>query len=431
MEGNHQTYEIAYNVFEDQFGAREQIEGSGGHIHHNIWKNIKDSLLPRLHELLESGQFVGGPYVKEFESKFKNYIGSLNAISCNSGTDGLWLALKALDAQPGSIILTTPFSFIASSSEIKALECSPVFIDVDESYNICPKKINLWLKSNCNIINNKTIHKKTGQEISGIISVNIFGQCADYEHINYITKKFNLWLIEDACQSVGAHINNRKSGTFGDISCFSLYPTKNLGAYGDGGIITTDREDLAQKIARLKNHGRKTHYEYEFHGINSRLDSIQALVGSTKLENLDKLNSRRREIAQIYNKRLSKLQFIKTPQEINGYHVYHQYSIEVIDNNNNNNIINRAVLINHLNLHGIGTNIVYPKVLYSADYLKPDKILENICHRAEKLASRVLSLPIWPQLTNSEIEFVCKTIEEITIISSIPRKIGKERELSK
>jgi len=371
------------------------------------WNGLKKTFTPRITTLLEKNQFVGGVYVDEFEKQFAKYINSLHAISCNSGTDALWLALRALEITPNSIVLTTPFSFIASSSEIVAHNAYPVFIDVDESYNICPQKIETWLKLHGTIRNNQTIHKKTGAPIVGIITVDLFGQCANYHAIKSIADTWNLWIIEDACQAIGAHINKFKAGTLGDISCFSLYPTKNLGVCGDGGVLTTNNTTLAQKLLKLRNHGRIAHYNYECHGKNSRLDAIQALIATEKLAFIDSWNTRRREIAHTYTKRLSNLPFIKTPPEICGYHVYHQYSIQVAA---------REMLQEHLSKKNIGTNIFYPKTLDQIPFLKPPKELETKCPVAHQITKNILSIPIWPELTNHEVDYVCSCLEKASIL---------------
>jgi len=385
------------------------------------WDKISDYFTPELQKLLQKNLFVGGPYVSTFEQEFSTYIGAQHAISCNSGTDALWLALKALEVEPNTIVLTTPLSFIASSSEIVAHRANPVFIDVDESYNISSKKIDSWLKLNCKKWikstcrkNGRTIHIETGLPVSGIITVDLFGQCADYEKIKATAKAWGLWIIEDACQAVGAHINGKKAGTFGDISCFSLYPTKNLGVFGDGGVMTTDDPHLAEKLFRLRNHGRKNHYEYEHYGINSRLDAIQALAATKKLSILNQLTERRREIARIYNERLSQLPFIKLPKETIGYHVYHQYCIEVIDEHGRSC---RDELKTHLAEHKIGTNIFYPKTLSSINFLKPPKELEENCPLAEKVTKTILALPIWPELTDEEVNHICTVL-----IEAVPQK---------
>jgi len=375
------------------------------------WNAIKDQLVPSLYNLLESNQFIGGPHVTEFEKQFAKYTTATHAISCNSGTDALWLALKALDIQPHSIVLTTPLSFIASSSEIIAHNAYPLFIDIDESYNISPKKIEDWLKSNAIMRNNKAFHKVTDCLIAGIIPVDLFGQCVDHTKIKAIAQEWNLWIIDDASQAIGAHLNNEKIGTFGDITCISCYPTKNLGAYGDGGVLTTNNKRLAQKLQKLRNHGRKSHYNYECYGINSRLDAIQALVLTQKLGLLDKANTRRREIASMYNKRLANMPFIKTPQETTGYHVYHQYAILIEDANK---VITRDTLKQHLETNGIGTNIYYPKALYNIPYLKPHEVLKTDCPNTDHAIQNILALPIWPELTNEEVNTICSCIEELS-----------------
>lgn len=370
------------------------------------WNTIKDDLNDKIIKLLESSKFIGGSYVKEFEKEFARYTKSLHAISCNSGTDALWLAMKALEIKPNSIVLTTPLSFIASSSEIISHNAYPTFIDIDESYNISPKKIEDWLKSNVTVLNNKAFHTKTKLPVVGIITVDLFGQCADYNKIKSIAKEYNLWIIEDACQAVGAKIDDKKAGNFGDISCFSLYPTKNLGVCGDGGILTTNNPNLAEKLFMLKNHGRKSHYNYQFYGRNSRLDAIQALVATEKLKLLDSWNKRRREIAHTYTKQLSKLDFIKTPEEHLGYHVYHQYCIEIQDER-----ITRDSLQAYLKENNIGTNIYYPKALYEIDFLVPRKDLLTDCPRTKAATKNILALPIWPELTDEEVGWVIKQIE--------------------
>jgi dTDP-4-amino-4,6-dideoxygalactose transaminase len=385
------------------------------------WQTVKKTINPKLQTLYESNQFIGGPYVSNFETSFAKYTGSSHAISCNSGTDALWLALKALEINPQSIVLTTPFSFIASSSEIAAHNAHPIFIDVDGSYNISPKKIESWLKINGTIRNNQTFHKKTNFPIVGIITVDLFGQCADYKKIKTIANEWNLWIIEDACQAIGAHINNKKAGTFGDISCFSLYPTKNLGAYGDGGVMTTNNNELAEKLTKLRNHGRASHYNYEMLGRNSRLDAIQALIATEKLQLLDDANNRRRKIAHTYSKRFKNLPYIKIPTEQVGHHVYHQYCVEVVGE-----VVDRNFLQNHLSSQGVGTNIFYPKALNDIPFLQPPAALATKTPITKKLTQNILALPIWPELTDSEVNYICDCVE-----SALPLAERRVRDLGK
>ena len=370
------------------------------------YKKNKHLILNSIQNVLESQNFIGGPFVQEFEKKFTDYVSTKYTVSCNSGTDALWLSLKTLDLAKNSLVLTTPFSFIASSSEIVSLDAHPIFIDVDpETYNIAPEKIKIWLKNNAYKKNGQTLHKQTGFPVAGIITVDIFGQCTDHQKIKDITDEWNLWIIQDACQAVGAvDQNGKKAGTHGDISCFSFYPTKNLGAYGDAGCCTTSNKFLAEKLMQLRNHGRKSHYNYEQHGINSRLDGIQAAILRVKLNNLDKWNNKRRRIAEVYNQKLANLDFIKLPQEVNGKHVYHQYCIQVLPP------LNRDQFAKELNKFGVGTNIYYPKTLNEIEFLNADKRFKTECPVAQNLTKTILALPIWPELELQEVEYICDKV---------------------
>ena len=371
------------------------------------YKQNKIKIKNSIANVLDTQKFIGGSFVQDFEKNFSNYINSKFAVSCNSGTDALWIALKALDIQKNSIVITSPFSFISSSSEIVAHKSHPVFIDIEkDSYNIDPKKISSWINENTEFINNKLVHKNTNFPVVGIITIDIFGQCAGYEKIKSIADKYNLWIIEDACQAVGSiDESNKKAGTLGNISCFSFYPTKNLGAFGDGGCCTTNDESLFEKLICLRNHGRKSHYNYSMQGINSRLDGIQAAVLSEKLKFINKLNNSRRKIAKIYNEKLSKLNSIKLPKEINGFHTFHQFCIQIPKN--------RDLFAQYLKEEGIGTNIYYPKSLNQIEFLNIDKRLKTDCSISENLTQTILALPIWPELEIKEVEYICDIIKKV------------------
>ncbi len=368
-------------------------------------KKYKNSINEKIQNVLENQAFIGGTIVADFEKNFSKYLNATHAISCNSGTDALWMALKALKLKKNEIVLTTPFSFIASSSEIVAHGGHPVFIDIDsQTYNIDPIKIEKWINEECD---SNLIHKTTGYKVVGILPVDIFGQCADYKKIKEIAQKHNLWIIQDACQSVGSYDSEKTfAGNHGDISCFSFYPTKNLGAYGDGGSCTTNNSELAEKLMRIRNHGRKSHYNYIEHGINSRLDGIQAAVLTEKLNYLDNLNDKRREFAAIYNKELSNISNIKLPIPVNGKHVYHQYCIELLG-------VGREIIINELKEKGVGSNIYYPKGLNQIEFLNADERLKNNCPISNSLTQNILALPVWPELETKEVEYVCKQVKDI------------------
>ncbi|KKP24369.1 MAG: Pleiotropic regulatory protein [candidate division TM6 bacterium GW2011_GWF2_28_16] len=369
----------------------------------------KANIVSKINEVLDAQAFIGGKFVEEFETNFAKYTNAKYAISCNSGTDALLMALDVIGLQKNEIVLTTPFSFIASSSEIVALEAHAVFIDIEEkTYNIDPVKIENYINNNCEFKNNNVIEKKTGYKVAGILPVDIFGQCADYEKINLIAKKYNLFVIQDSCQAVGSvDKNNIQAGNHGDITCFSFYPTKNLGAYGDGGACTTNNPELAEKLLRYRNHGRKSHYNYIEHGINSRLDGIQAAILSEKLNLLDNLNNRRREIASIYNKELAGLNNIILPQEINGKHVYHQYCIKLEN-------IDREAFMQELKNRGVGTNIYYPKGLNNIDFLTTDSRVKTNCTISDSLTETIVALPVWPELEAQEVFYICEQVKETT-----------------
>ncbi len=389
------------------------------------YKKNKDQILKSIETVLDTQQFIGGTFVQKFETNFSKYVKAQHTISCNSGTDALLLALKALNTKSNSIVITTPFSFIASSSEIVTLGAHPVFIDIDpKTYNLDPDKINSWIKTNCETINDKLIHTQTKYPVSGIITVDIFGQTADYKKIKNIANKNNLWIIEDACQAVGSiNKNSKTAGTLGDISCFSFYPTKNLGAYGDAGCCTTNNSILAEKLLRLRNHGRKSHYNYVEHGINSRLDGIQAAILNTKLKKLDEYNNARINIAKIYNNQLSGLTYIKLPENIDGKHVYHQYCLEILSP------LNRDLFAQQLKEKGVGTNIYYPKTLNEISFLNTDPRLENDTPISQNLTKTILALPIWPELTKEEVEYVCEKVKEVS--QNITRTESVQEHLNK
>lgn len=391
-------------------------------------KNLEEKINKSFQTILENKQFVGGTFVETFEKKLSKYLNVNHTITCNSGTDALWLALKAIEVNKNEIVLTTPFSFIASSSEIVAHGAHPVFIDIDTStFNIDTDKMKIWLEKNCTIKNGITWHNQTGYKVTGIVTVDIFGQCANYKEIKAIADKWNLWIVEDACQAIGAQIEGKMAGTLGDIACFSFYPTKNLGVFGDGGCCTTNNAMLAEKIYKLRNHGRASHYHYEFLGRNSRFDGIHAAILSEKLDVLDNYTTSRQSIASTYDKKLNKLKNIILPKHKTGKHVYHQYCIQAIDQNGN---IFRDELQKELQAHGVGTRVFYPQTLQEIDFLNTDKRLKTDCPIADKLTKSILALPVWPELTKEEVLYVCDKVVEICNSKLLKKINGKETQTS-
>lgn len=369
----------------------------------------KQQYLAALEQVLDQQAFIGGPFVAQFEKQLATYLGSTFVIGCNSGTDALWMALHALHTPPNAIIITTPFSFIASSSEIAGHKAHPLFIDIEEStFNINPYQVARWLEKNAYVDGKRTLHKTTGYPIVGIVPVDIFGQCANYQILYEIAETWGLWIIEDAAQSVGASYGAKKAGSFGNISALSFYPTKNLGAFGDAGACATDDPILAERLLQIRHHGRKANYDYEELGINSRLDAFQAVVLGLRLQELDSLNERRRAIAKIYHRELAGIPSVQLPIECIGTHVYHQFTVIVRDANGNSM---RSELEKHLANLGIQTRIFYPQSLQTIPFLRTHPALVTNCPMTDMVVASCLSLPMWPELTNEEIISVCDGIK--------------------
>lgn len=371
-------------------------------------QQIESTILQRLSHILQTQQFIGGTIIDSFEKELASYLGAEFAVSCNSGTDALWLALKALNLQKGSIVLTTPFSFIASASEVAAHEAHPVFIDIDPvTLTLCPKALEQWLTKSTRRKDNKTIHIATGMPVVGMIPVDLFGHCADYQALRDIADAWGLWIVEDACQSIGSKMkeSGKMAGVLGDIAAISFYPTKNLGAFGDAGACVTNNPELAQRLVQLRNHGRASHYNYEELGINSRMDCMQAVVLSEKLKHLDTYNRHRRTLAARYHELLHDVAGLTLPAETFSTHVYHQYGVRLASK------AMRDSLITYLEEKGIGTRVFYPELLSSIPFLATQPSLTEACSLAQKAVDTIICLPIWPELTLEDIDYVAATIK--------------------
>ena len=355
------------------------------------YKSIKEEIDEAIERVLESAVFIGGKEVEEFEKEVAQFCGVKYAIGVNSGTDALFLSLKALDIKQGDEVITTPFTFIATAEVIANLGAKPVFVDINhETFNIDSSKIE------------KAITQKT----KAIIPIHLFGQMADMDEIMEIARKHNLYVIEDAAQAIGAEYMGRKAGTIGDFGCFSFFPSKNLGAYGDGGMIITDNDKLAEKISLLKNHGSspKEKYLNLIIGTNSRLDAIQAAILRVKLKYLSKWSKKRAEKADYYSKNLRGIGDIIVPITLSDRnHIFHQYTIRTKF---------RDKLQKYLNEQGVPAMIYYPLPLH----LQP--AFEYLNHKqgnfpeSEKAAKEVLSLPIYPELLEKDQNLIIEKIKE-------------------
>ncbi|MCX8034369.1 MAG: DegT/DnrJ/EryC1/StrS family aminotransferase [Thermodesulfovibrio sp.] len=340
--------------------------------------NIKEEILECINEILESSHYILGENVKNFEEEVKTYLGVKEAVGVASGTDALHLALRALNIGKGDEVITTPFTFFATIEAIVYVGAKPVFVDIEEeTYNIDPYKI----------------EEKITPNTKAIIAVHIFGCPANMEKINEIAKKYGLKVIEDAAQAFGAKIKDIKIGSLADIGCFSFYPSKNLGCFGDGGMIVTNSVDLAEKIRILRNHGSPGRYIHDTIGLNSRLDEIQAGILRVKMKYIDQYNELRRKKAAIYTNFLNDI--VITPKEpLNAYHVYHLYSIRSKE---------RDRIKEMLYNHGFPSVVYYPIPMHLQGALKFLGYKEGDFPITEAVSKEILSLPLYPELPEEEV----------------------------
>lgn len=361
------------------------------------YKTIQDEVNACVQAVLASGRYIGGSTVEAFEQDFGEYIGVRETIPCNSGTDALFLALRALNIGPGDEVITTPFTFIATAEMISAVGATPVFVDIDA------KTSNLDIEQIPNAITEKT---------KAIIPVHLFGQPLDMTRLMAVAKSYHLAVIEDCAQATGATWQGQKVGSIGDIGCFSFFPTKNLGACGDGGAVTTQDPALAKAMRIIKEHGQSTRYSSDTIGINSRLDALQAAILRIKLRYLDTWNQQRHTLAKRYHQLLYPLSEIITPQEIpSGESVWNQYTIRV-QGPLNSEIKPRDYLRNYLQEQGIGSMIYYPIPLHQQPVYQYLGYQANQFPIVERVCQEVLSLPLFPELSPEQQDQVITAIKE-------------------
>jgi len=351
---------------------------------HAQYMSIKDKIDKAISGVVESGFFILGENVRKFESEFSKYCSVNHGAGVASGTDALKIALLACGVRYGDEVITTPLSAIATSFSITHIGATPVFVDVDETYNIDVNKIE------------ENINKKT----KAILPVHLYGNPCDMDVILEIAKKHDLKVIEDASQAHGAEYKGKKVGGLADAAAFSFYPTKNLGCYGDGGIILTNDEEIAERAFLLRNYGQTKRYEHTIRGFNSRLDEIQAAVLLVKLKHLDEWNDARRKNAKLYIKLLDGSTVITPIEREYVKHVYHQFVIRTEQ---------RDKLKKFLESNGVLTDIHYPKPIYMqkayADLgIKSMPIVEGF-------TKKILSLPIYPELKKEQIETIVRLIK--------------------
>ncbi|NER94658.1 MAG: DegT/DnrJ/EryC1/StrS family aminotransferase [Symploca sp. SIO1B1] len=369
------------------------------------YNQIKDEVQAAINTVLASARFIMGPEVKQFEEEVATYLGVKHAIGVNSGTDALVIGLRALGIGEGDEVITTPFSFFATAESISNVGAKPVFVDVDaKTFNLDPK----------------AIQEKITPRTKAILPVHLYGNPAPMGQIREIAQNNGLKVVEDCAQSFGAkyfgncstcqgscseavraEIQGKFTGTIGDVGGFSFFPSKNLGAYGDGGLVTTNDDAVAEVARMLRVHGAKKKYHNEVLGYNSRLDTLQAAILRVKLKYIDQWNQGRCRVAQQYNDLLAGIEGLVTPELSNG-HVFHQYTVRVLAGK-------RERVKEYLAEQGIGSMVYYP---VPQDRLPIYQGLYEVCAVSQQLAGEVLSLPIWPELETETIKLIVETLKQ-------------------
>ena len=358
--------------------------------------HIKEDIDRSIQAVIDSAAFIKGPAVISFQKNLEQYTGAKHVIPVGNGTDALQIALMALGLQPGDEVITPTFTFIATAEVVALLGLKPVVVDVD------------WDTMNISV---EAVRKAITPRTKAIVPVHLFGQCADMEALMAIAKKHNLYIVEDACQAIGAvytfaNGTQKQAATMGDIGCTSFFPSKNLGCYGDGGAIFTNDDELAAKMRAIANHGMVVRYYHDTIGVNSRLDSIQAAVLDAKLPHLDEYIEARQKAAAYYDEAFKNNSHILIPTRIaNSTHVFHQYTLRLIK-------VDREALRNALAEAGIPAMIYYPVPLHMQKAYQDSRYKEGDFPVAERLANCVLSLPMHTELDEEQLAYITQNVLE-------------------
>jgi dTDP-4-amino-4,6-dideoxygalactose transaminase len=356
------------------------------------YRVIKSEVMAALEALCDEQGFVLGPRVAAFEEATAQYIGSRYAIGCASGSDALLLSLMAMGVKAGDEVITIPFTFFATAGAVSRLGAKPVFVDIQpDTFNIDPALME------------RAITPRT----KAVIPVHLFGQCADMAAINEIAKRKKIYVIEDACQAIGASQENKRAGVLGDTGCFSFFPSKNLGGFGDGGLITTNDKTLADSMAMLRVHGSQVRYLHEAIGFNSRLDALQAAVLQVKLKYLDQWTEGRRRNAERYRQLFAQTKHADRvtlpPTAPGNFHVYNQFTVRAPK---------RDELRTFLKEKGVGSEVYYPLPMHLQNCYRDLGHQKGSFPLSERAAEEVMSLPIYPELTEPQQSYVVEMIAD-------------------
>ena len=365
------------------------------------YKYIKEEIIAATMEVYQSQQFILGPKVEELENEIAAYTQVKHAVGVSSGTDALIISLMCENICPGDLIITSPYTFFSTAGSITRLGATPVFVDIDtHTYNIDPEKLEKKIS---------TLNREERSRLKAIVPVHLFGQCADMEDIIAIAKSFNLVIIEDAAQAIGAECGFsdgllKRAGSMGTYGCFSFFPSKNLGSFGDGGMVTTNDENIYQELKIIRVHGSQPKYYHKAIGGNFRLDALQAAILLVKFRYLDQWTEKRRENARIYRELFASkgIEEIRLPFENKGRHIYNQFVIKVDRN--------RDELKQYLINQEIGCEIYYPVPLHVQECFRYLGYRPEDCPVSVEAAAQTLALPIYPELTYEQIEYIVEKI---------------------
>jgi dTDP-4-amino-4,6-dideoxygalactose transaminase len=385
------------------------------------YESIKDEVDHAIQQVLKSCAFAGGPFVEKFEREYADFCDCAHAVGVGSGTEALWLTLLAMGVGPGDEVITVPNTFIATAEAISFCGAYPVFVDVDENtYNMDPVKLKEFLEFHCQQghVSDNMVNLSTGRNVKAVIPVHLYGLMADMDPIMEIAGEYGVQVVEDASQAHGASYNGRRAGSIGHAGCFSFYPGKNLGAYGEAGAVVTSNGDLADRIKMLRDHGQPQKYMHDAIGWNGRMDGIQGAVLSVKLRSIEGWNAARRMVADQYTQNLSGLDSITCPENSNNYqHAYHIYAVLVPD---------RTSFMDAMARKGIATAIHYPVPIHLQEAYRFLPLEQGAFPIAEQCAKKVVSLPMFPELHFRQVARVIEAVREIQLG---PGKIHHENAL--
>jgi dTDP-4-amino-4,6-dideoxygalactose transaminase len=381
---------------------------------------MEQELTAIFQQVLHTAGFIGGPMVENFEKAFAAFCGATHSVAISSGTDALRFAIMACGVQPGEVVVTVPHTFIATTEAISQAGALPEFVDIDErTYNMDPEKLREYLEEDCTADKSgKLVSRRSSRPVTAVVPVHLYGQVADMDAIQELADRYGLIVIEDACQAHGAEYFSRKqnrwmkAGSMGKAAAFSFYPGKNLGACGEAGAVTTNDASLAKKISMLRDHGQATKYYHDIEGYNGRLDALQAGLLHAKLKRLPDWNAQRRQHAECYRKLLGKCESVVLPYEPDwSKAIYHLFVIRVAD---------RERLKDSLGAAGIGTGIHYPIPLHLQNAYSTFRYKRGDFPVTERVASEILSLPMFPGLTKDmQVRVAEQTVECVSHLATV------------